>query len=64
MGALIGIAIVLFIAIVARRSERRTQEAKLQIVQDKIRRRQEQLAAQEAAESTAQDASEPYVEER
>ncbi len=64
MGALIGVAIVLFIAIVARRSERRTQEAKLQIVQDKIRRRQEQLAAQEAAESSARDASDSSEEER
>ncbi len=64
MGALTGIAIVLFIAIVARRSERRTQAAKLQIVQDKIRRRQEQLAAQEAAESSAQGASDTSEEER
>ena len=49
LGALSGIAVVLGLAILARRSEQRALNLRLQIVQDKIRRRQEQLAAEERA---------------
>jgi hypothetical protein len=45
VGALTGIAIVLFIGIVARRSEQRAQEQRLRILQEKIERRQAVLAA-------------------
>jgi Trp operon repressor len=64
LGALVGVAIVLLLAVIARRSEKRALEQRLQIVQDRIRRRQEQLALQQRAGPGAAEATDGGSEAR